>query len=63
MAFKSRKGGIEIYRRRLHDQRDCRFFHREEETIRTYRKNLLTKLNAKNTPEAVKKGFEMKLIW
>jgi DNA-binding NarL/FixJ family response regulator len=39
------------------------FFCREEETIRTYRKNLLIKLNAKNTPEAVKKGYEMKLIW
>ncbi len=39
------------------------FFCREEETVRTYRKNLLIKLNAKNTPEAVKKGYEMKLIW
>lgn len=35
---------------------------RDEETVRTYRRNLLIKLNAKNTPEAVKKGFEMKLI-
>lgn len=34
----------------------------EEETVRTYRKNLLIKLNARNTPEAVKKGYEMKLI-
>jgi DNA-binding NarL/FixJ family response regulator len=39
------------------------FFCREEETVRTHRKNLLIKLNAKNTPEAVKKGYEMKLIW
>ncbi len=39
------------------------FIHREEETVRTYRRNLLIKLNAKNTPEAVKKGYEMKLIW
>ncbi len=36
---------------------------RDEETVRTYRRNLLIKLNAKNTPEAVKKGYEMKLIW
>lgn len=39
------------------------FIHRDEETVRTYRRNLLIKLNAKNTPEAVKKGYEMKLIW
>jgi len=39
------------------------FLNIEEETVRTYRKNLLIKLNAKNTPEAVKKGYEMKLIW
>ena len=38
------------------------FICRDEETVRTYRRNLLIKLNAKNTPEAVKKGFEMKLI-
>lgn len=36
---------------------------RDEETVRTYRRNLLIKLNARNTPEAVKKGYEMKLIW
>ena len=36
---------------------------RDKETVRTYRRNLLIKLNAKNTPEAVKKGIEMKLIW
>jgi DNA-binding CsgD family transcriptional regulator len=36
---------------------------RDDETVRTYRRNLLIKLNAKNTPEAVKKGYEMKLIW
>ena len=36
--------------------------YRDEETVRTYRKNLLVKLNAKNTPEAVKKGLEKKLI-
>ena len=35
---------------------------RDEETVRTYRRNLLIKLNAKNTPEAVKKGMIMKLI-
>ena len=35
---------------------------RDEETVRTYRRNLLIKLNAKNTPEAVKKGLMMKLI-
>ncbi len=39
------------------------FIHRDEETVRTYRRNLLIKLNARNTPEAVKKGYEMKLIW
>jgi DNA-binding NarL/FixJ family response regulator len=39
------------------------FFCREEETIKTHRKNLLIKLNARNTPEAVKKGYDMKLIW
>ena len=36
---------------------------RDKETVRTYRRNLLIKLNAKNTPEAVKKGIAMKLIW
>jgi len=36
---------------------------RDEETVRVNRRNLLLKLNAKNTPEAVRKGFEMKIIW
>ncbi|MDR2810387.1 MAG: response regulator transcription factor [Tannerellaceae bacterium] len=36
---------------------------RDEETIRTYRRNLLIKLVARNTAEAVKKGYEMRLIW
>jgi len=36
---------------------------RDIETVRTYRRNLLIKLNAKNTAEVVKKGYEMKLIW
>lgn len=35
---------------------------RDIETVRTYRKNLLIKLDAKNTAEMVKKGYEMKLI-
>lgn len=36
---------------------------RDTETIRTYRRNLLIKLNAKNTAELIKKSYEMKLIW
>lgn len=36
---------------------------RDIETVRTYRKNLLIKLDARNTAEMVKKGYEMKLIW
>lgn len=36
--------------------------YRDAETVRTYRRNLRIKLKAKNTPEVVKKGFEMKLI-
>jgi DNA-binding NarL/FixJ family response regulator len=36
---------------------------RDAETIKTYRSNLLIKLDAKNTAELVKKGYEMKLIW
>lgn len=36
---------------------------RDVETVRTFRRNLLIKLQARNTPEAVKKGYEMKLIW
>lgn len=38
------------------------FIYRDEETVRTYRRNLLIKLVAKNTAEAVKKGYEMRLI-
>jgi DNA-binding NarL/FixJ family response regulator len=38
------------------------FICRDEETVRTYRRNLLIKLNARNTPEAVRKGCEMRLI-
>jgi len=38
------------------------FIHRNEETVRTNRRTLLIKLDAKNTPVAVKKGIEMKLI-
>jgi DNA-binding NarL/FixJ family response regulator len=36
---------------------------RDTETVKTYRRNLLIKLDAKNTAELVKKGYEMKLIW
>lgn len=39
------------------------FICRDIETVRTYRRNLLIKLNAKNTAEVVKKGYETKLIW
>lgn len=35
---------------------------RDVETIRTFRKNLLIKLQARNTAELVKKGYEMRLI-
>jgi len=35
---------------------------RNEETVRTHRRTLLIKLDAKNTPSAVKKGIEKKLI-
>ena len=38
------------------------FIRRNEETVRTHRRTLLIKLDAKNTPVAVKKGIEMKLI-
>jgi len=38
------------------------FIHRDEETVRTHRRNLLIKLDARNTPEAVKKGMEKRLI-
>jgi len=40
----------------------ARFISRDEETVRTHRRNLLLKLNARNTPEAVKKGIEKRLI-
>jgi DNA-binding NarL/FixJ family response regulator len=36
---------------------------RDVETVRTYRRHLLIKLDAKNTAEVVKKGYEMKLVW
>ncbi len=36
---------------------------RDVETVRTHRRNLLIKLNAKNTAVMVKKAYEMKLIW
>lgn len=36
---------------------------RNIETVRTYRKNLLIKLNAKNTAEVVRKACEKRLIW
>jgi DNA-binding NarL/FixJ family response regulator len=39
------------------------FIYRDEETVRTYRRNLLIKLGAKNTSEAVRKGYEMRLVW
>lgn len=35
---------------------------RDTETVRTYRRNLLIKLNAKNTAEMIRKSCEMKLI-
>lgn len=35
---------------------------RDEETVRTYRKNLLIKLNAKNTSEMIKKACEQHLV-
>jgi DNA-binding NarL/FixJ family response regulator len=37
--------------------------YRDIETVRSCRKNLLIKLDAKNTAVMVKKGYEMKLIW
>lgn len=36
---------------------------RSTENVRTFRRNLLIKLNAKNMAELIKKGYEMKLIW
>jgi len=40
----------------------ARFINRDEETVRTHRKNLLIKLDARNTAEAVRKGIEKRLI-
>jgi DNA-binding NarL/FixJ family response regulator len=40
-----------------------RFICIDKETVRTHRRNLLIKLVAKNTAEAVRKGYEMRLIW
>jgi DNA-binding NarL/FixJ family response regulator len=40
-----------------------RLIHIDKETVRTHRRNLLIKLVAKNTAEAVRKGYEMRLIW
>lgn len=36
---------------------------RSTENVRTFRRNLLIKLQAKNVAELIKKGYEMKLIW
>ena len=36
--------------------------HRDEETIKTHRKNLSVKLKPKNLADLIKKGYEMKLI-
>lgn len=36
---------------------------RNIETVRTHRRNLLIKLNARNTAVMVKKAYDMKLIW
>ena len=36
---------------------------RDSETVRTFRRNLLIKIQAGNTAELVKKGYQMKLIW
>ena len=40
----------------------ARFICRDEETVRTHRRNLILKLDARNTAEAVKKGIERKMI-
>jgi len=39
-----------------------RYICRDKETVRTHRKNLLIKLDARNTSEAVRKGIEKRLI-
>ena len=36
---------------------------RDSETVKTYRRNLLIKLNAKNVAVLIKKAYLMKLIW
>lgn len=36
---------------------------RSIENVRTFRRNLLIKLQAKNVAELIKKGYDMKLIW
>jgi DNA-binding NarL/FixJ family response regulator len=40
----------------------AKLIYRTSETVRTYRRNLLIKLNARNTAELVKKGYQMNLI-
>ncbi len=37
--------------------------YRSTENVRTFRRNLLIKLQAKNVAELIKKGYDMKLIW
>lgn len=37
--------------------------YRDAETVKTYRRNLLLKLNAKNVAVLIKKAYEMKFIW
>lgn len=39
------------------------FIFRETDTVKSFRKNLLIKLNARNVAELIKKAYEMKLIW
>jgi DNA-binding NarL/FixJ family response regulator len=41
----------------------AKIISRSTENVRTFRRNLLVKLNAKNMAELIKKGYEMKLIW
>lgn len=36
---------------------------RTTENVRTFRRNLLIKLQARNVAELIKKGYEMKLLW
>ena len=37
--------------------------YRSTENVRTFRRNLLIKLQAKNVAELIKKGYDRKLIW